>query len=188
MQNIPVNKSEWVKDTSKCNSYKIIIKKVIKNIFLKLMFNSLKKLHELHNDLPFYHNERKMKKSKCMLLILHDKNQYAIHTRNPKQALNRGLILKKIDRVTKFNQKVWLKPYIDMSTKLRQQAKNDFKKDFFKFMNNVVFGKTIGNVRKYKNIKLTTTERRRNCLVSEPNYHTTEFYTEKLLALEIRIT
>ena len=123
-----------------------------------------------------------------MLLILHDKNQYAIHTRNPKQALNRGLILKKIDRVTKFNQKVWLKPYIDMSTKLRQQAKNDFKKDFFKFMNNVVFGKTIGNVRKYKNIKLTTTERRRNCLVSEPNYHTTEFYTEKLLALEIRIT
>ena len=75
-----------------------------------------------------------------------------------------------------------------MSTKLRQQAKNDFKKDFFKFMNNVVFGKTMGNVRKYKNIKLTTTERRRNCLVSEPNYHTAKFYTEKLLALEIRIT
>ena len=75
-----------------------------------------------------------------------------------------------------------------MSTKLRQQIKNDFKKDFFKFMNNVVFGKTMGNVRKYKNIKLTTTERRRNCLVSEPNYHTAEFYTEKLLALEIRIT
>ena len=75
-----------------------------------------------------------------------------------------------------------------MSTKLRQQAKNDFKKDFFKFMNNVVFGKTKGNVRKYKNIKLTTTERRRNCLVSEPNYHAAEFYTEKLLALEIRIT
>ena len=87
---------------------------------------------------------------------------------NKKQALNHGLILKKIHKVIKFNQKAWLKLYIDMNTKLRQKVKNNFEKDFFKLMNNAVFGNTIENVRKHRNIKLVTTERRRNYLVSEP--------------------
>ena len=75
-----------------------------------------------------------------------------------------------------------------MNTKLRQKAKNNFEKDFFKLMNNAVFGKTMENVKKYRNIKLVTTERRRNYLVSEPNYHTTEFFTENLIAIEMRKT
>ena len=79
----------------------------------------------------------------------------------------------------KFNQKASLKPYIDMNTKLRQKAKNNFEKDFSKLMNNGVFGKTMENVRKDRNIKLVTTERGRNYLVSEPNYHATKFFTEK---------
>ena len=53
-------------------------------------------------------------------------------------------------------------------------------------MNNAVFGKTMENVRKHRDIKLVTTERRRNCLVSEPNYHTTKFLTENLLAIEMK--
>ena len=75
-----------------------------------------------------------------------------------------------------------------MNTKLRQKPKKFFEKDFFKLMNNEVFGKTMENVRKHENIKLVTTEERRNCLVSEPNYHTTKFFTENLLAIEIRKT
>ena len=75
-----------------------------------------------------------------------------------------------------------------MNTKLRQKAKNNFEKDFFKLMNNSVVENTMENVRKYRNIKLVTTERRRNYLVLEPNYHTTKFFTENLLAIEMKKT
>ena len=84
-----------------------------------------------------------------------------------------------------FNQKAWLDPYIKMNTE-RNITKNDFEKDFFKLMNNAVFGKTIENVKKHKDIKLVTAKRRKNYLVSEPNYHTTKFFTENLLVIEMK--
>ena len=70
-----------------------------------------------------------------------------MHKKVLKQALNHRLILKKVHRVIQFNQKDWLNPYIDMNTKLRKEAKNDFEKDFLKLMNNSVFGKIMENVR-----------------------------------------
>ena len=94
--------------------------------------------------------------------------------------------MKKVHRVTKFNQNAWLKPSIDMNTKLTKKANNNFVKDFFKFINNAVFGKTMENVRKHRNIKLVATERRRNYLVSETNYHTTKSFTKNLSAIEMR--
>ena len=78
---------------------------------------------------------------------------YIVHIRSLKQALNHGLILKKVHRAIQFYQKAWRKPYIDMNTKLRKKAKNDLKKDFLKLMNNVVFGKIMENLRKYRDIK-----------------------------------
>ena len=71
-----------------------------------------------------------------------------------------------------------------MNTKLKKEAKNDFEKDFFKLMNNAVFGKTIENVRKHRDIKLVTT----NQLASEPNYHTTKYFSKKLMANEMKMT
>ena len=83
--------------------------------------------------------------------------------------------MKKVHRVIKFNQKDWLKPYIDMNTKLRQKATNNFEKDFFKLMNNAVFGITMKNIKEFRGIKLATTQRRTNYLISEPNYYTAKF-------------
>ena len=71
------------------------------------------------------------------------KKWYVVHISVLKQALNHGLILKKVHRVIQFNQKSGLKPYTDMNTKLRTEAKNDFEKDFFKLTNNSAFGKTM---------------------------------------------
>ena len=95
-----------------------------------------------------------------------------MHINSLKQALNHGLKLKKIHRIIEFNQEAWLKPYIDMNTELRKLANNDFEKDFLKLMNNAVFGKTMGNIRKHRDIKLVTTNKSRSKLVSEQNYHT----------------
>ena len=81
----------------------------------------------------------------------HDKTEYVIRIRNLKQTLNHRLVLKKVHRVIKFNQKASLQPYIDMNAKLRQNAKNNFEKDFFKLMNNAVFGETMENLRKHRN-------------------------------------
>ena len=147
-----------------------------------------KTLHNLHSDLPF--SPERMRINKCTKLVcnLYDKKNYVVHIRSLKQALNYGLILKKVHGVIQFNQEAWLKPYIDINTELRKKAKNDFEKDFFKLMNNAVFGKTMENVRKHRDIKLVTTDNRRNQLVTEPNYHTTKSFSENLLAIEMKKT
>ena len=90
--------------------------------------------------------------------------------------------MKKAHKVIKFNQNAGLEPYIDMNTDLKKEAKMISRKLFFKLMNNVVFEKTMENTTKHRPIKLAITERRRNSLVSEPNYHTTKFFYRKFVS------
>ena len=101
------------------------------------------------------------------------------------QALEHGFILEKVHRVIEFNQSAWLKPYIDFNTKLRTQAKNDFEKDFFKFMKNAVFGKTIENIRRHKNIKLVTNEKTYLKNVMKPNFKSGVLFGENLMGCKM---
>ena len=102
--------------------------------------------------------------------------------------MNHGLVLKKAHRVIQFNEKAQWKPYIEMNTRLRTEAKNYFEKDFFKLMNNAIFGKSMESVRNHRDIKLVTTDKRRNQLVSALNCHTTKWFSEDLLAIEKKKT
>ena len=135
-----------------------------------------------------YHSYQKERKliNVVSLLILCIIKKHIIHIRALKQALNHGLKLTKVHRVISFRQEAWLKPYIDMNTKLRTEAKNEFEKDFFKLMNKSVFGKTMENVRNHRDVKIVTTNKQRMKFASEPNYHTTKQMSEDLLIMEMK--
>ena len=94
--------------------------------------------------------------------------------------------LRKAYRAIELDQEAWLKEYIDVNTELRKKATNDFEKDFFKLMNNAVFGKTMENVRKHRDIKLVKTDKKRNNLVSEPNFHKMKLIDNNLAIIEMR--
>ena len=145
-----------------------------------------KRLHELHSDLLFL--SERMKVNKCNKLVsnLFNKKKYVAHINTLKQALNNGLNFN--HRVIEFNQEAWLKPYIDMNTELRKAAKSDFENDLFKLMNYSVFGKTMENIRKHRDIELVTTDKKRSKLVSEPNYHTINLISEDLSIIEMKKT
>ena len=144
-----------------------------------------KESHDLHNDLLFMCEKMKINKVEKLVPKLHDEKKYVIHIRALDQALKHGLILEKVHRMIEFNQSAWLKPYIDYNTKLRTQAKNDFEKDFFKLMNNSVFGKTMENIRKHKDIKLVTNKKAYLKNVMKPNFKSGVLFGETLMGCEM---
>ena len=93
-----------------------------------------------------------------------------IHVKTLKQALDHGLVLEKFHRVIQFKQSAWMKKYIDFNTRLRTVAKNDFEKDFYKLTNNSVFGKTMENIRKHRDIKLVNNKEDYSKQVMKPNF------------------
>ena len=191
---LPVNGFKWIDNNETAGP--VINEDFIKNYdenndkgyIFEVDVKYSKRLHELHSDLPFLSERMEVNKCKKLVCNLFNKKKYVAHINALKQALNHGLKLKKIHREIEFNQEAWLKPYIDMNTELRKLAKNDFEKDLFKLMNNSVFGKTMDNIRKHRDVKLVTTDKKRSKLVSEPNYHTINLISEDLSIIEMKKT
>ena len=145
-------------------------------------------LHDLHNDYPLALERINCDKVEKLIPNLRDKKKYIIHYKNLKQYLKLGLKLKRIHRGIKFVESEWLKPYIDMNTKLRTKANNNFEKDFFKLMNNSVFGKTMENIRNRVNIKLVNDRDKAKKLAAKPNFKHLNIFCEELIAVHMKKT
>ena len=147
-------------------------------------------LHDLHNDYPFCPEKVKCKNGVEKLIPnLRDKTKYIIHYKNLIQCLRAGMKLKKIHRGIKFVESEWMKPYIDKNTNLRAKAKNNFEKDFFKLMNNSVFGKTMENIRNRVDVKLVNTKEKLRKLVAKPNLKSPpKIFSENLVSVHMRKT
>ncbi|RYA73341.1 hypothetical protein DD592_25865, partial [Enterobacter cloacae complex sp. 2DZ2F20B] len=149
-------------------------------------------LHEIHSDLPLAPEHMippiSRSKLKKLLLTLYPKKNYVIHYRNLKMYIKFGMKIKCVHRVMKFKQSAWLKEYIDLNTKLRQQAKNDFEKDFFKLMINAIYGKCMENVRKHRDIRLVSKWEGRwgvRSLISKPNFHSSVVFDDDSAIIEM---
>ena len=155
-QKLPVNGFIGLKISQFNENFTKITNEESDGCFLEVDFQYREKLHNLQNDLPFL--PERMKTGK-LIANLHNKKGICYSHKKFKTTLNHGLILKKktTHRVIKFNQNDSLKSYIVMNTNLRKNTKNDFGKDFFKLMNNIVFGKTTVRLKKHRDIKLVTT-------------------------------
>ena len=147
-----------------------------------------KELHDLHNDYPLAPEQIKVNKVEKLIPNLWNKKKYVIHYENLKQYLNLGLKLTHIHRGIKFEESKWLKKYIALNTELRTKAKNEFEKDFFKLMNNSVFGKTMENIRNRSVIKLVTDKIKAEKLAAKPNFKHCNIFNEDLIAIHMKKT
>ena len=174
-----------------------------KGLILEVDLEYPEDLHDVHNDYPLAaekvkvtenmlsdYSQKIAKKYKISTGLVHKliptlsrKEKYVLHYRNLQLYIDLGLKLTKIHRVLEFNQSAWLKQYIDFNTQKRTNAKNAFEKDFFKLMNNSVFGKTMENIRKRVDVRLVTNEKKLLKMVAKPTYVSSKIFNENLVAV-----
>ena len=170
VQNLPTHGFKW-KDVEDLTPEKIekLVKKDKRGYLLEVDVEYPKELHENHNKLPFLTERMEIGRVEKLVRNLKDKKEYVVQIKSLDQALKRGLKLKTVHRVIEFHQSKWMKAYIMLNTRLRKDAKNEFEKDFFKLMNNSVFGKTMENIRNHKDMKLVTSDKKYLKYVMKPN-------------------
>ncbi len=147
-----------------------------------------KELHDFHSEYPLAPERLQINKVDKLVPNLHDKKKYVLHYKSLKLYLRLGLKLTKIHRGITFVEKAYMKKYIDLNTELRKKGTTDFEKDFFKLMNNSVFGKTMENIRNRINVKLVISEKACNKLAKKPNFKSANIFHENLIAVHMEKT
>ena len=143
-------------------------------------------LHDFHNDYPLAPERIKINKVEKLIPTLLKKEKYVLHRENLKLYLSLGLKLKWIHRGIKFREKPWMKSYIELNTDLRTKGKNDFEKDFFKLMNNSVFGKTMENIRNRVDVRLVGNREKAQKLIAKPNLKHWICFDENLIGIHLK--
>ena len=190
-QKLPVNSFKWMTDKEIKNLFKVQVVQFWERTpcILEVDLTYPEELHDLHNDYPLCPERVECDKGvKKLVPNLRNKNNYVVHYKTLMQYLSLGMELKKIHRGIKFIESDFLKPYIDKNTNLRTQAKNNFEKDFFKLMNNSVFGKTMENIRNRVNVKLVNTGEQFKKLTAKPNYGSRKIFNENLVSVHMKKT
>ena len=176
---LPTHGFKWMK-TSELETWEL------HSCILEVDLEYTKKPHDLHNDYPLAPEQIEVNKVEKLIPNLWNKKKYVIHYENLKQYLNLGLKLTNIHRGIKFKESQWLKKYIALNTDLRTKAKNEFEKDFFKLMNNSVFGKTMENISSRSVIKLVTDKIKAEKLTAKPNCKHCNIFNEDLIAIHMK--
>ena len=179
---LPTHGLEWMRQ-DELNNWKKLSDNEGTGCILEVDLEYPKELHDLHDDYPLAPEILKVEK---LIPNLHNKSNYIIHHESLKLYEKLGLRITKIHRGIKFVESNWLEPYIMKNTNLRMQGKNNFEKDFFKLMNNSVFGKTMENIRNRFDIHLVTNEKQASKLVSKPNYNHRTVFCHNLAAIQMK--
>lgn len=191
-QHLPIGEFQWVDPDTDFR----ISKDADYGYILEVDLEYPDSLHDSHSDLPFCPEHIIIGESKQQKLVpnLNNKMKYIIHYRNLVQCLENGLNLIKVHRILKFKQTNWLQKYIDLNTTLRTSAKTDFEKDFYKLMNNAVFGKTMENIEKRVDVKLLTNWTNHGHIkgiqsyIARPEFHSISIFSESLAAVQLKKT
>lgn len=211
IQKLPTGDLKWIEPTADVGNLHDYINSLECDddvgYFVECDLHYPKELHDLHNSYPLAvekktinenelspyqlnqlktHDEKHSEKIEKLIPNFYDKKDYVCHIKNLKYYIEKGLIVTKINRIVQFKQSDWLKSYIDFNTEQRTKSKNDFEKDFFKLMNNAVFGKTMENMRNRVDIKLYSHDDEKLVLkqVAKPQYVNHKIYSESLVAIQ----
>ena len=180
-QPLPVSDFKWMKEKDLDNWEEF-------SCILEVDLEYPKELHDIHNDYPLAPERITVNRVEKLIPNLSDKKKYILHCKNLKQYLDLGLKLIKIHRGISFKEEPWMKPCIELNTKLRTKASREFEKDFFKLMNNSVFGKTVENIRNRVDIRLKTDGKSAEKLAAKPNYERTTIFNVDLIAVHMKKT
>lgn len=173
--------------------------------FLEVDIEYPDELHDLHSDYPVCPEVRKIDENELspytkslaqkldvkpssyskLVCDLNDKTKYVVHYRNLKYYVELGLRVKRVHRIVEFTQSRWLKSFIDFNTEMRKKAKSNFEKDFYKLLNNAVYGKTLEQVRKHKDVKFATSPWYFEKLVFKPTFKSFKIFSEDLTAVHL---
>ena len=188
-QKLPFKNFRWLDEAKLANFNPILINAEDNTGYiLQVDLEYPKELHDAHNDYPLAPGPMKLNKIDKLTPNLKDKAKYILHLKNLQLYLSLGLKLTKIHKVLAFDQKDWMRPYITLNTDLRTASKNDFEKDFFKLMNNSVFGKTMENIRNRVDIRLVNEEKQAKKLVSKPKFERRKIFCADLAAVHMKRT
>jgi hypothetical protein len=180
-QPLPIKNFEWMDDNE-------LEKWMEHSCILEVDFEYPDDLHDLHDEYPLAPERITVNKTVKLIPNLNGREKYVLHHTNLKQYLDLGLKLVKIHRGVKFLERDWMKEYIQLNTDLRTKGTTDFEKDFFKLMNNYVFGKTMENVRNRVDIRIVNNEKKWNKLAKKHNFKSVTIFSENLVAVHMRRT